>query len=129
MWRSDKSSSFGALCLELWTLSSEHHPCHVRSCTSSYLLPYPLNTFIKITISPEKTIMPMIEVKVPTATFILYQVPVNANRLSVTPSIDALKNFSPLAVDIEPKCENMFGLAPKSQNRVWTRFQWIRMRI
>jgi len=81
--------------------------------------PYPPNRFFKITtISPEKTTAPVTEVKVPTTTPVLRQVPVNVYTLSVAPSIGALKPFSPLAVDIEPKRENAFGLAPNVRPRV-----------
>ena len=110
-------------------LPSELRPRRVRSRTSSRPSPYPPNRFVKITISPEKTITPAMEVKVPTATPVLRQVPVDANRLSVAPSIDALKPFSPLAVDIEPKCENTFGLAPKGRNGVRARSRRIRRRM
>jgi len=100
-------------------LPSELRPRRVRSRTSSRPSPYPPNRFFKITtISPEKTTAPVTEVRVPTTTPALRQVPVNTNTLSVAPSIDALKPFSPLAVDIEPKRENAFGLAPNVRPRV-----------
>jgi len=100
-------------------LPSELHPRRVRSRTFSRPSPYPPNRFFKITtISSEKTTAPVTEVKVPTTTPVLRQVPVNINTLSVAPSIDALKPFSPLAVDIEPKRENAFGLAPNVRPRV-----------
>jgi len=98
-------------------LPSELRPLHVRSRTSSRPSPYPLNRFFKITtISPEKTTAPVTEVKVPTTTPVLRQVPVN--MLFVAPSIDALKPFLPLAVDIKPKRKNAFGLAPNVRPRV-----------
>ena len=91
-------------------LPSELHPHRVRSLISSRPSLYPSNKFVKITtISPEKTTAPVTEVL--TTTPVLRQVPVNANMMSVAPSINALKPFSPLAFDIKPKLENAFGLA------------------
>lgn len=78
-------------------LPSELCPCHVWSCTFSQPLPYPLSRFFKITISPEKTTTLVMEVMVLSATATLHQVPINTNILSVPPSINALKPFSPLA--------------------------------
>jgi serine/arginine repetitive matrix protein 2 len=49
---------------------------------------------------------------------VLQQIPVNHNILSVAPSLEALKPFSPLSLDIEPKRENAFGLAPSARPRV-----------
>jgi len=49
-------------------LPSELHPRRIRSHTSSRLLLYPPNRFVKITISPEKMTTPKTGVKVPTAT-------------------------------------------------------------
>jgi len=81
--------------------------------------PDPSNRFFKITtISPEKMTAPVTEVRVPTTTPALRQVLINTNTLSATPSIDALKPFSPLSVDIRPKRENAFRLAPNVRPRV-----------
>jgi len=100
-------------------LPSGLRPRRVRSRTSSRPSPDPSNRFIKITtISPEKMTAPVTEVRVPTTTPALRQVLVNTSTLSATPSIDALKPFSPLSVDIEPKRENAFGLAPNVRPRV-----------
>lgn len=38
--------------------------------------------------------------------------------MPAAPSLQALKPFSPLVVDIEPKRENAFGLAPDVRPRV-----------
>ena len=92
-------------------LPSRLRPRHVRSCTSSRPSLYSPNRFVKTTISPEKTTT---EVKVLPATPVLCQVPINTYTQSTAPCLQALKSFSPLVVDIEPKPKNAFGLAPNA---------------
>jgi len=52
------------------------------------------------------------------ATPVLQEVNINANVMSTAPSLDALKPFSPLLMDVEPKKENAYGLAPLARPRV-----------
>jgi serine/arginine repetitive matrix protein 2 len=51
---------------------------------------------------------------------VLQQIPINhnTNLMPAAPSLEALKPFSPLFVDVEPKRENAFGLAPAVRPRV-----------
>jgi hypothetical protein len=70
----------------------------------------------KVTISPEK-IRPS-QVQQVSTTPVLQEVNINANVKSTAPSLDALKPFSPLFMDVEPKRENAYGLAPMARPRV-----------
>jgi hypothetical protein len=51
---------------------------------------------------------------------VLQQIPVNRNTnlMSAAPFLEALKPFSPLVIDVEPKRENAFGLSPAGRPRV-----------
>jgi hypothetical protein len=59
-----------------------------------------------------------VEVQQALATPVLQEVNVNKNVASTAPSLEALKPFSPLFLDIEPKRENAYGLAPLARPRV-----------
>lgn len=98
-------------------LPSELRPRRVRSRTQSRPSPYPQARVMKVTApSPEKKKQSVSDARVFGTP--LQQIPVNHNILSVAPSLEALKPFSPLVVDIEPKRENAFGLAPLARPRV-----------
>lgn len=110
-------------------LPSELRPHRVRSRTSSRASPYPQARIAKATQSPEKTRSakatlspePVRRVKKSTAgserTPVLRQRSINHN-LAAAPSLEVIKPFSPLVMDIEPKRENAFGLAPNARPRV-----------
>ncbi|KAF5376919.1 hypothetical protein D9615_007315 [Tricholomella constricta] len=101
-------------------LPSELRPRRMRSRTSSRPSPYPQARINKvIPPSPEK-VQPAKEVNAKRSfgTPVLQQIPVNSNLMSIAPSLESLKPFSPLTVDIEPKRENAFGLAPHARPRV-----------
>ncbi|GLB36845.1 hypothetical protein LshimejAT787_0311320 [Lyophyllum shimeji] len=101
-------------------LPSELRPRRMRSRTSSRPSPYPQTRINKVTpLSPEKTPPAMTDnITRSVATPVLQDKPVNRNIISVAPSLEALKPFSPLVVDLEPKRENAFGLAPNARPRV-----------
>lgn len=92
-------------------LPSELRPRRVRSRTQSRPSPYPQARLPKVTVSPEQTRSS--KSSNAHATPVLKPLPVNANTLSVAPSLEALKPFSPLVINIEPKRENAFGLAAR----------------
>ncbi|KAF8060726.1 hypothetical protein FPV67DRAFT_304096 [Lyophyllum atratum] len=101
-------------------LPSELRPRRMRSRTSSRPSPYPHARISKVMPpSPEK-VQPTAHVNInrSIATPVLQQIPVNRNLMSAAPSLEALKPFSPLVLDMEPKRENAFGLAPNARPRV-----------
>ncbi|KAG6865214.1 hypothetical protein C0991_004415 [Blastosporella zonata] len=98
-------------------LPSELRPRRIRSRTSSRASPYPQARVSKvIPPSPEEKVQPV--QSIPANAPVLRQVPINHNIMSAAPSLEALKPFSSLVVDIEPKRENAFGLAPHARPRV-----------
>ncbi|KAF9457373.1 hypothetical protein BDZ94DRAFT_1175700 [Collybia nuda] len=98
-------------------LPSELRPRRMRSRTQSRPSPYPQARVTRaIPPSPEKKKQSVSDSRVFGTP--LQQIPINHNILSVAPSLEALKPFSPLVVDIEPKRENAFGLAPHARPRV-----------
>ncbi|KAF8872637.1 hypothetical protein BD779DRAFT_1572174 [Infundibulicybe gibba] len=100
-------------------LPSELRPRRVRSRTQSRPSPYPQARITKTAPSPEPLRMMMPDTHRPLHTPpVLQQVPVNSNIMSAVPTLDALKPFSPLVLDVEPKRENAFGLAPAARPRV-----------
>ncbi|KAF8878425.1 hypothetical protein BD779DRAFT_1663807 [Infundibulicybe gibba] len=100
-------------------LPSELRPRRVRSRTQSRPSPYPQARITKTAPSPEPLRMTMPDIHRPLHTPpVLQQVPVNSNIISAVPTLDALKPFSPLVLDVEPKRENAFGLAPAARPRV-----------
>ncbi|KAF8814601.1 hypothetical protein BYT27DRAFT_7249906 [Phlegmacium glaucopus] len=94
-------------------LPSELRSRRVR--TSSRPSPYPQSRVSKTTISPDQTRPSNVEVQHSIATPVLQQININSN---IMPSLDAIKAFSPLTMDIEPKRENAYGLAPVARPRV-----------
>ncbi|KAF8959872.1 hypothetical protein BDZ97DRAFT_1666634 [Flammula alnicola] len=100
-------------------LPSDLRPRRMRSRTSSRPSPYPQARISKGTLSPEQTRISnsIIDHQ---RTPVLQQKPVNKNihMMATAPSLEALKPFSPLVMDIEPKRENAFGLAPNVRPRV-----------
>jgi hypothetical protein len=101
-------------------LPSELRPRRIRSRTQSRPSPYPQNRTIKPVISPENTNRPSnADLTRSFNTPVLQQVPVNPNiSSSPAPSLDVLKQFSPLTLEVEPKLENSFGLTPAARPRV-----------
>ena len=112
-------------------LPSELRPHRVRSRTSSRASPYPQARVAKATHSPEKTrstkttLSPEAVRRTKKSTVDSERTPVLQPRLvnhnlAAAPSLEAIKPFSPLAMpmDIEPKRENAFGLAPNARPRV-----------
>jgi serine/arginine repetitive matrix protein 2 len=100
------------------SLSSDLCSRHVK--TSSRTSPYPQSRGSKITISPDQTRPTNVE-EVPKAlaTPVLQEVKVNSKAKSSTvPSLEAIKPFSPMFLDDEPKRENAYGLAPAARFRV-----------
>lgn len=99
-------------------LPSELRSRRVR--TSSRSSPYPQSRVSKMTLSPDQTRSSNVEVQQPPplATPVLQQVHINQNIMPTAPSLDVLKTFSPLCMDIEPKRENAYGLAPAARPRV-----------
>ena len=97
-------------------LPSELRPRRVR--TSSRASPYPQSRVSKVTISPDQTRPSEPEVQRAFATPVLQEVKVNTNLMPVAPSLEAIKPFSPIFMDIEPKRENAYGLAPMARPRV-----------
>ena len=99
-------------------LPSELRSRRVR--TSSRPSPYPQSRVSKITISPDQTRPSKVEELEKTfATPVLQEVKVNTNAKSSTaPSLEAIKPFSPMFLDVEPKRENAYGLAPMARPRV-----------
>jgi serine/arginine repetitive matrix protein 2 len=74
----------------------------------------------KITISPGQTRPSNVEeVQKTLSTPTLQEVDVNTNfKSSTVPSYESIKPFSPIFLDIEPKRENAYGLAPIARPRV-----------
>ncbi|KAF8148662.1 hypothetical protein B0H34DRAFT_802878 [Crassisporium funariophilum] len=99
-------------------LPSDLRPRRIRSRTSSRPSPYPQARVSKMTISPDQTRPSNAELHRSFATPVLQQIPINTNRMTTAPSLEALKPFSPLVMDVEPKRENAFGLAPAARPRV-----------
>lgn len=98
-------------------LPSELRSRRVR--TSSRPSPYPQSRASKVTISPDPIRPSNVEVQQALPTPILQDVKINMNvKSSTAPSLEALKPFSPLFKDIEPKRENAYGLAPVARPRV-----------
>ncbi|KAG5641013.1 hypothetical protein DXG03_006381 [Asterophora parasitica] len=103
-------------------LPSELRPRRMRSRTSSRPSPYPQARVVNKVVppSPEK-VHPAKDINT-TRSFgapVLQQIPVNKNLVSAAaPALDIMKPSSPLVVDIEPKRENAFGLAPHARPRV-----------
>jgi serine/arginine repetitive matrix protein 2 len=91
-----------------------------RVRTSSRPSPYPQSRVSKITISPDQTRPSNVEeVQKALATPVLQEVKVNTNvKSSTVPSLEAIKPFSPIFLDVEPKRENAYGLAPAARPRV-----------
>ena len=91
-----------------------------RVRTSSRPSPYPQSRVSKITISPDQTRPSNVEdVPKALATPVLREVKVNTNvKSSTVPSLEAIKPFSPIFLDVEPKRENAYGLAPAARPRV-----------
>jgi serine/arginine repetitive matrix protein 2 len=89
-----------------------------RIRTSSRTSPYPQSRVTKVTISPEQIRPSNVAVQQVSAAPVLQEVHINANIMSTAPSLDALKPFSPLFLDVEPKRENAYGLAPMARPRV-----------
>ena len=92
-----------------------------RVRTSSRPSPYPQSRVSKITISPDQTRPTNVveEVQKALATPVLQEVKVNTNAKSSTaPSLESIKPFSPIFLDVEPKRENAYGLAPAARPRV-----------
>ena len=102
-------------------LASDLRTRRVR--TSSQPSPYPQSRVSKITISPDQTRPSNKVEEVPKAfaTPVLQEIKVNTNNVkpsSVVPSLEAIKPFSPIFLDVEPKRENAYGLAPVARPRV-----------
>ena len=91
-----------------------------RVRTSSRPSPYPQSRVSKITISPDQTRPANVEeVQKSLATPVLREVKVNTNvKSSTAPSLEAIKTFSPIFLDVEPKRENAYGLTPAARPRV-----------
>jgi hypothetical protein len=98
-------------------LPSELRPRRVRSRTQSRPSPYPKAqaraAIAKIVTPPSPEVH---RTPVP----VLQQIPINRNTnlISTAPSLETLKPFSPLAIKVEPKRENAFGLASAARPRV-----------
>ena len=99
-------------------LPSELRPRRIRSRTQSRPSPYPQARTIKPLMSPENARPSNADLHRSFNTPVLQQVPVNPNILSPAPALDLLKQFSPLMLEVEPKRENAFGLAPTVRPRV-----------
>ncbi|TFK33165.1 hypothetical protein BDQ12DRAFT_448473 [Crucibulum laeve] len=101
-------------------LPSELRPRRVRSRTQSRPSPYPQARIAKVTTSPEQTRPSNADLHRSFATpaAVLQQILVNANIMPSAPSLEALKPFSPFMMNVEPKRENAFGLAPNARPRV-----------
>lgn len=119
-------------------LPSELRPRRIRSRTSSRTSPYPQARHSKATMSPEQTrtakstLSPQHSRRNNTsknvnATIDSQRTPVLQPRIledknvkvsSAAPALGVLKPFSPLVMDIEPKRENAYGLAPNARPRV-----------
>ena len=99
-------------------LPSDLRPRRVR--TSSRPSPYPQSRVSKTTISPDQARPCNIEeIEQALATPVLQEVKVNTNiKSSTAPSLEAIKPFSPIFLDVEPKRENAYGLAPMARPRV-----------
>ena len=91
-----------------------------RVRTSSRPSPYPQSRVSKLTFSPDQTRPSNVdEVQKALATPVLQEVKVDTNAKSSTaPSLEAIKPFSPMFLDVEPKRENAYGLAPMARPRV-----------
>lgn len=63
----------------------------------------------KVTISPDQTHPSQVEVHRAFTTPVLQDVKVNMNLMPVAPSLEAIKPFLPMFMDIEPKRENAYG--------------------
>ena len=72
----------------------------------------------KITVSPDQIRPNVEEVQKALATPVLQEVKANTNVKSSVPSLEAVKPFSPMFLDVEPKRENAYGLAPMARPRV-----------
>ena len=99
-------------------LPSELRSRRVR--TSSRPSPYPQSrvSMPKITVSPDQIRPNVEEVQKALATPVLQEVKANTNVKSSVPSLEAVKPFSPMFLDVEPKRENAYGLAPMARPRV-----------
>ena len=93
-----------------------------RVRTSSRPSPYPQSRVSKITISPDQARPSKnVDVQQVFTTPVLQEVKVNTNivvKSSTVPSLEAIKPFSPIFLDVEPKRENAYGLAPAARPRV-----------
>ncbi|KAF8996426.1 hypothetical protein BDQ17DRAFT_1364415 [Cyathus striatus] len=104
-------------------LPSELRPRRVRSRTQSRPSPYPQARLSKITLSPDRISKADLQPSFAAATDavptpVLQDKTVNANISALPHALEALKPFSPFAMDVEPKRENAFGLAPHARPRV-----------
>ena len=113
------ASHAGSLCSRLWPLPSELRPRRVRTSRPS---PYPQQS-AKSTMLPEKTRSSFAELNKASfadlkKTPVLQPINSNKNIMAAAPSLEALKPFSPLVVDIEPKQEKAFVLARDGRPRV-----------
>ena len=88
-----------------------------RVRTSSRPSPYPQSRVSKITISPDQTPPSNVEeVHKALATPVWKEFKVNMNvKSSTVPSLEAIKPFSPMFLDVEPKRENAYGSAPTAR--------------
>jgi hypothetical protein len=73
-----------------------------------------------MTISPDHARSSNVEeIKKALAMHVLQEVKLNTNiKSSNAPSLEAIKPFSPIFLDVEPKRENAYGLAPLARPRV-----------
>ncbi|KAG6916979.1 hypothetical protein DXG01_004408 [Tephrocybe rancida] len=99
-------------------LPSELRPRRIRSRTSSRPSPYPQARVNKVVLPSPENAQPTKSIAAPHMNApVLQQIHINNNILAA-PALDTLKPFSPLVMDIEPKRENAFGLAPNARPRV-----------
>ena len=122
-WRRDASSlEHSVQCYRAYhpvTLPSNLHSCHVR--TSSRLSPYPQSSSKSSVKNHDLARLDSSEeIQKAFTTPVLQEAKVNTNVTSTAaPSLKAIKPFSLLFLDVEPKRENTYGLAPAS----WTLLQ------
>ncbi|KAG5650532.1 hypothetical protein H0H81_011921 [Sphagnurus paluster] len=98
-------------------LPSELRPRRMRSRTSSRPSPYPQGRMSKVIPQSSEKVQPVANVR-SFGNAVLQQLPVNANITIAVPASEASKSLSASCMDIEPKRENAFGLAPNARPRV-----------
>lgn len=103
-------------------LPSELRPRRIRSRTQSRVSPYPQPRLIKTSVTSEEAQAALSELDGSRSfsAAALQPIPVNPNieNSASVPSLEALKSFSPLALDLSAEAKNLFGPSAGVRPRV-----------